>query len=1097
MSAADAAAGLRFRVGDWLADPAACALERDGRRSAIEPRLMEVLVVLSEYGGEVVSTEQLLIECWRGTFYGDNPVHKSIAQLRRALGDSATEPRYIATVRKRGYRLVADVTFPENFPRRAGPATARWTQGSPYVGLGAYEASHRDVFFGRARAQAEVLHALRRRLGEERAFLLVLGPSGGGKSSLLRAGVLPLLCQPGGFDGCRVLACAEVDGLRAALDAHVALADALLAWQDGDEALFLSGERDYVLAALAQDPAALAARIGERLARRRSAGLRHTALLLLDQLEQFLLAAGPDSPQPQRLFLALAGLLRGGHVLALAACRDDFYPRLVAVPALVALKDDGGSLDLPLLSAGEIAQIIRAPALAAGLRFDIDPTTSARLDDVLRDDAARQPQPLPLLQHALQEIYLQRNGGTLTFAAYRAIGGLEGALAQRAEQTFAALPAAAQQQLPALLRGMVVLAGDDLAPVGRRVAWSELPDAPLRQLAQAFVEQRLFVAARVAGVAGIAAAHESLFRNWPRARDWIAGNRRLFLTRARLDYACRRWSEEGRRRDFLLPAGSQLDDARELLAQAQPPLDATTRQFVEESAQRWRRQRRRNLFGLGMLLLLAVAASILGVLAMLARVEADRRRVQAEGLVGYMLGDLAERLRALGKLDVLDSVGNEALRYLVELPEDSGSASTQLLRIRASRQIGEIRFARGEAAALDAFAHALELAQRLLLREPDNSDAWLELGNAAFWCGQVAYQQGDAAAAERYWLRYHAAAQRLVELRQGDSKAQLELSYALNNLATLDFDAQRLDAARRRFGESAALKQQVLAAQADDGVAADLADSLTWQGRVEEAALQLAAAQQHYQRALQTLSELRERSPEDSRWQHREALAQQHFARMLLARGETQQAASLLLNARDALRRLAEADPANREWARDTVVAGLQAGLALESIDPAQAAECVRTAGTRLDSLLASEAGAADLPVLQHLVQLRLLRLAPPSPDAAARQLDEMIAQLRRTPADVLATQVLMQALLARAELQAQRQEPDTNDFAVQARRLLDTAQRAGDAVALELRLRAARLEGDITAAHTLRQTLQTAGYRHPDYLRFIERHPFPGDSHD
>nr|WP_305119239.1 winged helix-turn-helix domain-containing protein [Tahibacter harae] len=1097
MNAAGTAAGLRFRVGDWLVDPAACALERDGRRSAVEPRLMEVLVVLSEYGGEVVSTEQLLIECWRGTFYGDNPVHKSIAQLRRALGDSATEPRYIATVRKRGYRLVADVTFPQDFPRRAGAATARWTQGSPYVGLGAYEASHRDVFFGRARAQAEVLHALRRRLNEERAFLLVLGPSGGGKSSLLRAGVLPLLCQPGGFDGCRVLACAEVDGVRAALDAHVALADALLAWQDGDEALFLPGERDYVLAALAQDPAALAARLGERLSRRRAAGLRHAALLLLDQLEQFLLAAGPDSPQPQRLFQALAGLLRGGHIVAVAACRDDFYPRLVAVPALVALKDDGGSLDLPLLNAGEIAQIIRAPALAAGLRFDIDLTTSARLDDVLRDDAVRQPQPLPLLQHALQEIYQQRSGGTLTFAAYRAIGGLEGALAQRAEQTFAALPAAAQQQLPALLRAMVVLAGDDLAPVGRHVAWSELQEAPLRQLAQAFVEQRLFVAARAAGVAGIAAAHESLFRNWPRARDWIAGNRRLFLTRARLDYACRRWNEEGRRRDFLLPAGSQLDDARELSAQARPPLDATTHQFVEESAQRWRRQRRRNLFGLAMVLLLAAAASILGVLARLAQVEADRRRVQAEGLVGYMLGDLAERLRALGKLDVLDSVGNEALRYLVELPEDSGSASTQLLRIRASRQIGEIRFARGEAAALDAFAHALELAERLLLREPDNSDAWLELGNAAFWCGQVAYQQGDAAAAERYWLRYHAAAQRLVELRLGDAKAQLELSYALNNLATLDFDARRLEAARGRFGESAALKQRVRTAQpADDGVAADLADSLTWQGRVEEAALQLAAAQQHYQHALQTLGELRARSPEDSRWLHREALARQHLARVLLARGETLQATQLLLHARDALRRLAEADPANREWARDTVVAGLQAGLALESIDPAQAADCVRSAGTRLAALLADEAGAADLPVLQQLVQLRLLRLAPPPPDTAARQLEAMIAQLRRSPADALAAQVLLQALLARAELTA-RQGSDSDGYAAQARQLLDAAQQSGDAVALDLRLRAARLEGDTPAALILRQTLQTAGYRHPDYLRFIERHPFPGDLHD
>jgi len=113
----------RFRLGDWLVEPEAGALERGGVRVTVEPRLMDVLVVLCERGGDVVSAEQLLIECWRGTFYGDNPVHKTIAQLRRALGDSATEPRYIATVRKRGYCVVADVTFPERYAGPGGRAS--------------------------------------------------------------------------------------------------------------------------------------------------------------------------------------------------------------------------------------------------------------------------------------------------------------------------------------------------------------------------------------------------------------------------------------------------------------------------------------------------------------------------------------------------------------------------------------------------------------------------------------------------------------------------------------------------------------------------------------------------------------------------------------------------------------------------------------------------------------------------------------------------------------------------------------------------------------------------------------------------------------
>ncbi|WP_313920458.1 winged helix-turn-helix domain-containing protein [Tahibacter sp.] len=1146
----------RFRFGDWLVEPEAGAIERAGARVAVEPRLMDVLVVLCERGGEVVSAEQLLIECWRGTFYGDNPVHKTIAQLRRALGDSATEPRYIATVRKRGYCVVADVTFPERYAGPGGRAAPRWADGSPYVGLGAFEASHRHVFFGRARAQAEVLTLLRRRLDEERGFLLVLGPSGCGKSSLLRAGVVPLLTQPGGFDGCRVLACAGIDGAQAGADALAALAEAMLGWQVDGQALFLPGERDLLCAELAGNPAALAARVGERLARRHapSPGARQIVLLQLDQLEQCLLAAGDDATQPQRLFQTLAGLLRGGHVAVLAACRDDFYPRLVALPALVALKADGGSFDLPLLNPGELAQIIRAPALAAGLRFEFDAASSLRLDDVLRDAAVRQPQPLPLLQHALLEIYRQRAGGTLTFAAYRAIGGLEGALAQRAEQTFAGLSAAAQRQLPGVLRVMVMLtlAGDDALPVGRRVAWSELTEVPARELVQAFVEQRLFVAAGGADVPGVAAAHESLFRNWPRARDWVGENRRLLLARARLAAAWRRWRDEGRPRDFLLPPGSQLDDARQLLADA-PPLDEGLREFVGESVRRWRRQRRRAFVAIALVLVSALAASVAGALAVLARAEADRRRVEAEGLVGYMLGDLTERLRGLGKLDVLDSVGNEALNYLVALPEDDSSLSTQLLRIRASRQIGEIRFARAEPAAVAAFSHALDLAERLVQREPAAADAWLELGNAAFWRGQSAFQDGDVATAATHWQRYHAAARRLLALRPGDAKAQLELSYALNNLATLDFQALRLDEARARFAESSALKREVLRAQpGDESVIADLADSLTWQGQVDEADARLAAAESLQRAALEMIQRLRTASPDDQRWIHREALARHHLARTLLARGDAGTSSALLVDAHDALHGLVASDASNREWKRDAALAGLHAGIALSDAQPGRARDYLRASQAQLQAL-AAEGEGGDVPALESLARLRLLYLSAPAVPVRAAQLDAIAATLRgRASGGSFGAKVLVEVLLARAaspDSPPRREAPSsamssapsppsassapadatgavdtsaatdpaiastatatpsavaaqavappesstasaTTDALAEARRLLAAPQFGSDADTLALRLRAALLAGDTPAAGSLRDALAAAGYRHPDHQHFLHDHP-------
>ena len=100
---------LSFSFGACRIDPAANAVLRDGLCHAVEPRAMDVLVALCRRPQAVISTGQLISQCWRDANVGDNPVHKTIAQLRRALGDTPAAPRYIETIRKRGYRTVAAI----------------------------------------------------------------------------------------------------------------------------------------------------------------------------------------------------------------------------------------------------------------------------------------------------------------------------------------------------------------------------------------------------------------------------------------------------------------------------------------------------------------------------------------------------------------------------------------------------------------------------------------------------------------------------------------------------------------------------------------------------------------------------------------------------------------------------------------------------------------------------------------------------------------------------------------------------------------------------------------------------------------------------
>jgi DNA-binding winged helix-turn-helix (wHTH) protein len=115
-----------FLIADWIVDPRHRTLARRGVRRQLEPRHMEVLCVLARRNGQVVGVEELLDACWHGGFFGDNPVHKAIAMLRRTLDDDAKVPRYIATVRKRGYVLVARVRPVRHTEDRLEAAIRRW-----------------------------------------------------------------------------------------------------------------------------------------------------------------------------------------------------------------------------------------------------------------------------------------------------------------------------------------------------------------------------------------------------------------------------------------------------------------------------------------------------------------------------------------------------------------------------------------------------------------------------------------------------------------------------------------------------------------------------------------------------------------------------------------------------------------------------------------------------------------------------------------------------------------------------------------------------------------------------------------------------------
>jgi WD40 repeat protein len=508
---------------------------------------------------------------------------------------------------------------------------------SPFRGLEAYEFEHAAIYFGRDALVAKATEQLAAQWRAGTAFLLVSGASGSGKSSLVKAGLIPRLMKPQRVQGAAFLRRLNFRPSEGGNDVILGLVEALCR-QSGSSDLGLAellgpGQSAADLAKYLRSSAAepgflftgALGRVTE--ASRKSARILAyedaKLILAIDQLEE-LFTIGGIPVEDQRLFIRLlAGLARSRSVWVVATIRSDFWHRAAEIPELIELCAGNGRIDVAAPSQAEIVEMIRKPALVAGLSFDVHEKTGLGLDAVLAQDAASEPGVLPLLSFTLGALYVadvQSGGGSvLRHASYDVLGGLEGAISKRAEDVVAGLPQATQQALPRVLRSLVTVSntGDRIA-VARAAPLADFaPGSDARAVVDALTSERLLVASSEGATPTVRLAHEALISHWTRACNQLLADRRDLETRVLVERQQSRWAAaSGDARRLLLLRDPDLANAIDLAKRWGDELTATVRDFVARSvaASKAALRRRRAIVAAIMLCLAALTAASFGAL---------------------------------------------------------------------------------------------------------------------------------------------------------------------------------------------------------------------------------------------------------------------------------------------------------------------------------------------------------------------------------------------------------------------------------------------------------------------------------------------------
>lgn len=963
----------------------------------VQPKLMEVLTYLCRKQGKVVHSDELVENCWPNQFISDSPVHKCIAQLRKALRDASKGSEIIKTIPRKGYVVVARVQGLDTYE---DVPEVTWLNGSPYPGEFPYSEDFSAVFYGRD----QVLNGLKQLLSEKGVanarWMNLYGSKGSGKTSLIDAGLKPYIKQRMIGEGNPYQCCVTIN-LMATGSQTLLEQFSLPLIEKGILSLEPQGDDQHKLRVVDSND-------------------RPSSVLIIDNLELLFQSDAKDDDK-QSCQDILNELQAKTASLIISAIQQKHLAKLIAT---ISDHDKVFHYAIPEFTHSEIKDIIQKPIKAAGLQFEYDENTRQQLDDHILESLLTQPAPITFIQYLMSKLVKSRQQNKLLFSSYWSLGGLEGCVSDAAEVSVFSLANNRDLYFSDCMYNFVSLnaAGDAAAPsspVSIKVIKKEHM-ALVEKLVDACVFHELTDTDKDETYFQL--AYTPLLDHWPRLSDWVEENISKLYIKHDLKVGTERWLYHKKDNDLLMTSKSSLNQVRDISDNSHFSLTNDELEYIDQSKKRLSFANKIKFYATSVFTLSFIALVVLAFGLQKTSHELASSKANAENLISFILHDLKDKLEPLGKLELLDIVGDRTITYFESAGTDNLTGNSLVLWVKAVNILGEGHIRRHNYEKAESYLQQSKQSLEAELKQlPDNINLLEQWMLTNYWLGYIEMIQQEYENVTVFWRVYLDVAQKLVALEPSNSKWRLEEAYALNNLGVISERTYQLDQALHYFRSSESISRSLLADDPEDySLRSDLGQIISWQGSIYEKKGQLKQATELYLESLRLAEENYQRQPENYEFMYFYSSTLHHVSDKYYSSGEVLLADKYIKQATRLLNILVSNDTENFEYKRLLILSyTLKAQIARQqkkfdvgfiylnnSLDLISA----------FKSALKYDEKVRILDVIVHRERARLMDDAGQK-DSALRTINESIALSKSLNKTQTYSSVMANSLLAKAEI--------------------------------------------------------------------------------